>query len=81
MNLMLAPPTTDKPGTQKEDSGEMDEKVHKILQESVQSGRVGNFKLDPQYLVFEPQVGKESDNYVEKTLILLFNTFLNTLYS
>ncbi|XP_030757105.1 uncharacterized protein LOC115882976 isoform X4 [Sitophilus oryzae] len=32
-----------------------DEQVHKIVQESVGSGRVGNLKVDPQYLVFEPQ--------------------------
>lgn len=61
INLMLASPTTDKPGAEKEEAAEMDDKVHQILQESVQTGRVGNLKLDPQYLVFEPQVGKKTN--------------------
>ncbi|XP_060536686.1 uncharacterized protein LOC132708394 isoform X2 [Cylas formicarius] len=32
-----------------------EENVHKVIQDSVGSGRIGNLKVDPQYLVFEPQ--------------------------
>lgn len=55
MNLQLEKPVADKPQSMEETTSEMDDKVHKILQESVGSGRVGNLKVDPQYLEFEPQ--------------------------
>lgn len=29
--------------------------VHRTIQDSVNSGRVGALKVDPQYFVFEPQ--------------------------
>lgn len=58
-NLQMERPGTDKGRSLAENMNEIDEKVHKILQESVGSGKVGNLKLDPQYLVFEPQSSKK----------------------
>lgn len=55
MNLQLERPLAEKGRALADDTSAMDEKVHKLLQESVGSGRVGNLKVDPQYLVFEPQ--------------------------
>lgn len=40
--------------------------VYKTIQESVNSGRVGALKLDPQYLVFEPQSCKYSCTKTKK---------------
>lgn len=57
MNLQLDKAIAEK-GRSLSDGEDMDEQVHKIVQESVGSGRIGNFKVDPQYLVFEPQSRK-----------------------
>lgn len=52
-------PKTQKTRSTTEEVNEINENIHTILQKSVQSGRVGNLKLDPQHLVFEPQVCKK----------------------
>lgn len=55
MNLQLDKAMAEKGRSLSDDTDSNDEQVHKLLQESVGSGRVGNLKVDPQYLVFEPQ--------------------------
>lgn len=57
MNLQLDKAAAEK-GRSLDNGDDMDEQVHKLLQQSVGSGRVGNLKVDPQYLVFEPQSGE-----------------------
>lgn len=37
--------------------------VYKTLQDSVNSGRVGNLKLDRSYFVFEPQSSKNRSTF------------------
>lgn len=55
LNLQLERPNVDKARSLAEDTSKTDEKVHKVLQDSVGSGKVGNLKVDPQFLIFEPQ--------------------------
>ncbi|XP_066143136.1 uncharacterized protein [Euwallacea fornicatus] len=54
MNLQLDKVAAEK-GRSLNDLEDTDEQVHKTIQESVGSGRIGNLKVDPRYLVFEPQ--------------------------
>lgn len=72
MNLQLDKAIAEK-GRSLSDGEDTDEQVHKIVQESVGSGRIGNFKVDPQYLVFEPQSRKYST--VSSSIILLQNNY------
>ncbi|VEN42626.1 unnamed protein product [Callosobruchus maculatus] len=55
MNLQLERPLADKARALAEDTSAMDEKVKRVVRESISSGRIGNLKVDPQYLVIEPQ--------------------------
>lgn len=55
LNLQLDKAMAEKGRSLSDDPDSHDEQVHKLLQESVGSGRVGNLKVDPAYLVFEPQ--------------------------
>lgn len=66
-------PKGEKTGPTTDEVNETNEKVHKILQKSVQSGRVGNLKLDPQHLVFEPQVCKKLLSLLYNYLYFLFH--------
>lgn len=54
MHLQLDRATSEK-GRALTDENEHLEQVLKPIKESVESGRVGALKLDPDYLVFEPQ--------------------------
>lgn len=54
MNLQLDKAAAEK-GRALNSPEDTDEQVHKVVQDSVGSGRIGNLKVDPQYLVFEPQ--------------------------
>lgn len=71
MNLQLERPVAEKGRALNDDASIMNEKVHKLLQESVGSGRIGNLKVDPQYLVFEPQ----SCKLLEVPILYLTNEF------
>ena len=55
MNLQLDKAMAEKGRALNTDAEDVDEQVHKVVQESVGTGRIGNLKVDPQYLVFEPQ--------------------------
>lgn len=55
LNLQLDKSLAEKGRSLSDNTDSNDEQVHKILQESVGSGKVGNLNLDPSYLVFEPQ--------------------------
>lgn len=57
MNLQLDKAAAEK-GRALNSPEDTDEQVHKVVQDSVGSGRIGNLKVDPQYLVFEPQSRK-----------------------
>uniref|UniRef100_A0AAR5QG25 Uncharacterized protein n=2 Tax=Dendroctonus ponderosae TaxID=77166 RepID=A0AAR5QG25_DENPD len=54
MNLQLDKAMAEK-GRALSEGEDTNEQVHKAVQESVGSGRIGNLKVDPRYLVFEPQ--------------------------
>lgn len=58
MNLQVDKAMAEKGRSLSEDADSNDEHIHKILQDSVGSGKVGNLKVDPAYLVFEPQSRK-----------------------
>lgn len=58
MNVQLDKAMAEKGRALSTNAEETDEQVHKVAQESVSSGRIGNLKVDPQYLVFEPQSSK-----------------------
>ena len=53
MNLQVDKATAEK-GRSLSDEVDSNREVHEILQESVRSGKVGNLKVDPGSLVFEP---------------------------
>lgn len=54
LNLQLDKAMAEK-GRALSEGQDTNEQVHKAVQESVGSGRIGNLKVDPRYLVFEPQ--------------------------
>nr|CAI5819816.1 unnamed protein product [Callosobruchus analis] len=72
MNLQLERPLADKARALAEDTSAMDEKVKRVVRESISSGRIGNLKVDPQYLVIEPQ----KFNSFECTYILTSTMFV-----
>jgi hypothetical protein len=55
INFQLENTNVEKGRSLTEEADPNDEQIHKILQESVGTGKVGNLKVDPGYLVFEPQ--------------------------
>lgn len=73
MNLQLDKAAAEK-GRSLDNGDNMDEQVHKLLQQSVGSGRVGNLKVDPQYLVFEPESG-------ELNMIIEYNILITIYHS
>lgn len=58
MNVQLDKAAVEKGRALSDDTQGNDGNVYKILQESVQSGKIGNLKVDPKYLVFEPVSSK-----------------------
>lgn len=61
MNVQVDKATAEKGRSLSDGPESNDEQVHKLLQDSVGSGKVGNLKVDPAYLVFEPQSCKFSN--------------------
>lgn len=55
--------------------------VYKTLQDSVNSGRVGNLKLDRGYLVFEPQSCKKHTVYFINFFLQFSKSFSNIEFS